>query len=257
MYAEPISSRYWAAGVHRQIISMNTDQKEIFGKNLKKMRESIGFTQDQLAKEMNLRTGNQKPLVRAQTVSSWERGHIPNVAKLKVLTSILGVSVDYLTGINKSDNSMPLNSFNLYQSCTRIEKKDLLQFSFEPLYFVPYIRNTMDRDDMNGMWGILSSESKYFVSVDRKIPTESMNGIFFTLRPFPIKKVISLEEAKKREKIYVMPEGIERKLMVCLRGWYFYDEEHKIFVKEDYSFCFSEEQYGARYFGYADVPDVI
>ncbi|MGO5336829.1 helix-turn-helix domain-containing protein [Bilifractor sp. LCP19S3_H10] len=239
------------------IVAENKQKRDIFSKNLTKLRQDAGLSQHQLADTMNIMNQNQKPLVRTQTVSSWEHGHIPNPARLDLLARIFGVSIDFLTGAINSNNTMPLSSFNLYDKCTRIEQKDLIQFSYEPLFFIPYHPNTTDTDDLNGTWGILSQDSRHFITLNSKIPTQTMRGNFYTLRPLPSTKVIGLEEAKTKQKIFVIPEGIDRKLAITLRGWYFYDHDKNIFIKTDHAYCFPEDQYGSRYLGYADVPDVI
>ncbi|MCH5192376.1 MAG: methyltransferase domain-containing protein [Oscillospiraceae bacterium] len=60
------------------------------GKNILKMRKSLGYTQEELAKLLN---------VSFQAVSKWENGvSLPDVATLPLIAKALGCSIDSLLG---------------------------------------------------------------------------------------------------------------------------------------------------------------
>lgn len=64
------------------------DIKDIFAKNLSKLRQASGMTQLELGERLNYSD---------KTVSKWERGEsIPDAGMLKQIADEFGVSVDYL-----------------------------------------------------------------------------------------------------------------------------------------------------------------
>ena len=59
-----------------------------FGKMVFKLRKSLGMTQDELAKKLN---------ISDKAVSKWENGiGYPDITQLPSLAKIFGVSIDYL-----------------------------------------------------------------------------------------------------------------------------------------------------------------
>lgn len=59
-----------------------------FGKMVSKLRKSLGMTQDELAKKLN---------ISDKAVSKWENGiGYPDITQLPALSKIFGVSIDYL-----------------------------------------------------------------------------------------------------------------------------------------------------------------
>ncbi len=67
---------------------MNTDVRRDIGRRLKQARQAARFTQEDVAKRLGL---------KAQTVSSWERGKsMPKAGEWYELGPLLGVSLDYL-----------------------------------------------------------------------------------------------------------------------------------------------------------------
>lgn len=82
---------------------------------IKEARKSKGYTQKDLASLLN---------VKPATVSGWEVGrNEPSLEMLRKISSVVGVSFEYLTGIvsKSSDNSHPL---------TRNQK--LVAYSIDP-----------------------------------------------------------------------------------------------------------------------------
>ena len=64
------------------------DIKDIFAKNLSKLRQASGMTQLELGERLNYSD---------KTVSKWERGEsIPDAGILKQIADVFGVTVDYL-----------------------------------------------------------------------------------------------------------------------------------------------------------------
>lgn len=69
--------------------------ENVFGKNLKSARIKAGMTQEQIASLVG---------VAVTTYSNWELGkREPNVLKIKALARVLGVTGDYLLGLEPID----------------------------------------------------------------------------------------------------------------------------------------------------------
>ena len=81
-------------------------EKERFAKRLIKLRKKKGYTQQQLAEQLN---------VTNKAISRWETGEgYPDITLLKPLSEALGISCDYLLSED--------------QDYTDIEKKDLQRY---------------------------------------------------------------------------------------------------------------------------------
>ena len=89
-----------------------------FGKRLEAMRKEMGYSQEQLAKELN---------ITSQSISKWENGATyPTVDTLVQLSTILNVSLDELiTGMAHTDRFIEEKMreiFNLYQQKRAVGK---------------------------------------------------------------------------------------------------------------------------------------
>lgn len=74
-------------------------ERSTFGQKLYELREAKGLTQGQVAEELN---------IGQRSYSAWERGNIAiRPDKLKLLSSILGVTVGELVGENSKTNKNP------------------------------------------------------------------------------------------------------------------------------------------------------
>ena len=75
---------------------METENDErVFHKQLSKAFSNSGMTQEELAKKIS---------VDRTTISHWVRGrHTPNPGQIKKLATALGVSTDFLMGLEKED----------------------------------------------------------------------------------------------------------------------------------------------------------
>ncbi len=217
-----------------------------FAARLKKLRELRGLSQQGLADEMTHRQGADGKPVRAQTISSWEAGHIPQLPSLNILAETFDVSTDYLIGSTK-DESFRLSKSDLYQFPTKIEEADILQFEYEPLFYCP--------DDKDGYWTLVDPVTRTLVSIDfDPLPISDLNGTLYSMAVKPIGEKLTLSEAKEREEIYVLALGFPKGVGARLKGWYAYDKANDLFVKKDKSYAFPTDQYGSAYIGYADLP---
>ena len=69
------------------------------GKDLKRLRNKAGYTQEQLAQELN---------VSRQAISKWESGNsIPESEKLLIISDYFNVSLDYL--LKENNNNLQTN----------------------------------------------------------------------------------------------------------------------------------------------------
>ena len=73
--------------------SKHREEQKFFSDNLKMLRKSKGFTQEELAIKVN---------VVRQTVSKWEKGlSVPDAVTLQKIAEVLDVSVNELLGAEK------------------------------------------------------------------------------------------------------------------------------------------------------------
>ena len=97
----------------------------MFGKRLKKLREELGLTQEELGKKLNLVKSN---------VSMYENGtRIPNAETLEQLSQLFDASIDYLLGKSEVKNiAKPYNDelektlYNKTKELNTEEKKAIL-----------------------------------------------------------------------------------------------------------------------------------
>ena len=218
-----------------------------FAARLKRIRELRGFSQTSLAEEMTRRQGSDKKPFPKQSISGWESGrHTPTTYALISLANVLDVSVDYLTGNTKTVNAQ-VNVSDLFQLPSNIEKSDILQIEYEPLYYCP--------ENGTGYWTLMDPITKTLVSVENPpLSITDLKGTLYSITEKPFAEKLSLSDAKKRADIYVMVLGFPKAASEKLKGWYSYDAGNDLFVKNDKSFAFPPEQYGNPYIGYSDFP---
>lgn len=77
----------------------------MLGKNIKKLRSALGWSQVELAKKLN---------ITKQTVSNWENDNIqPSIEMLVRISKVFGVTTDSLLGL---ENSNQVNVSGLSES---------------------------------------------------------------------------------------------------------------------------------------------
>lgn len=95
----------------------------MMGKNIKKARKRIGFTQEELAAQIG---------VTAQAVSRWEsEAGMPDVSLIVPLAQVLRVSTDTLFGMNQAEQEQDLymEIRAAYEKIESEEKKPAEDFS--------------------------------------------------------------------------------------------------------------------------------
>jgi len=100
-------------------------QNETFTRRLKEEREKRGWTQEHMAKLLNIKIG---------TLSGYERGYrTPDLEMANRIATLLGVSVDYLLGREKDawlENDRPPSEIELD---TFIRKQQNLRIFGDPM----------------------------------------------------------------------------------------------------------------------------
>ena len=91
------------------------DIRRAFGLRLKELRKQKGWTQKELAKQID---------VRFAQLNKYECGmHIPPIEKLIQVSDILGVTLDYLVTGNR-DQIQPLHNVRLIERLQELERFD-------------------------------------------------------------------------------------------------------------------------------------
>lgn len=88
------------------------DLKPVVAKNIIELRKSMGFTQAELAEKLNYSD---------KAVSKWERGEsLPDIAVLKSVADIFGVTVDFLISDNSHIKKPSLHAALKYKKRNRL-----------------------------------------------------------------------------------------------------------------------------------------
>jgi transcriptional regulator with XRE-family HTH domain len=96
-------------------IMQDEDIRKAFGLRLKELRKQKGWTQKELAKQIDIRFAQ---------LNKYECGmHIPPIEKLIQLSDILGVTLDYLVTGNR-DQIKPLHNVRLIERLQELERFD-------------------------------------------------------------------------------------------------------------------------------------
>jgi transcriptional regulator with XRE-family HTH domain len=139
--------------------------KESFGNRLSDLRKKKGWTQEELAKKLN---------VSPQAVSKWEKDvSLPDVGLLASIASILDTSIDYLLG----HQSGPVVGMT-----TTSQKKDLNRLVFK----IKVLSSDGDKVNVNLPWPLVK------VAVDMGV-TPKVDGKD-VLKDIDINKVMALVE---------------------------------------------------------------
>ncbi len=140
--------------------------KESFGKRLTELRKKKAWTQEELAKKLN---------VSAQAVSKWEKDvSLPDVGLLSTIASTFDTSIDYLLGHQANEPVVGLS--------TTAQKKDLNRLVFK----IKVRSNDGDKVNVNLPWPLVK------VALDMGI-TPKVDGKD-VLKDIDINKVMSLVE---------------------------------------------------------------
>jgi transcriptional regulator with XRE-family HTH domain len=140
--------------------------KESFGKRLTELRKKKAWTQEELAKKLN---------VSAQAVSKWEKDvSLPDVGLLSTIASTFDTSIDYLLGHQANGPVVGVS--------TTAQKKDLNRLVFK----IKVRSNDGDKVNVNLPWPLVK------VALDMGI-TPKVDGKD-VLKDIDINKVMSLVE---------------------------------------------------------------
>jgi transcriptional regulator with XRE-family HTH domain len=96
-------------------IMQDEDIRKAFGARLKELRKQKGWTQKELANQLD---------IRFSQLNKYECGmHIPPIERLIQLSDILGVTLDYLVMGNRFEQQ-PLHNARLIERLKELEKFD-------------------------------------------------------------------------------------------------------------------------------------
>ncbi len=97
------------------LIMQDQEIRRAFGLRLKELRKQKGWTQKKLANLIDIRFAQ---------LNKYECGmHIPPIEKLILLSTVLGVTLDYLV-IGDQDNIQPLHNLQLIERLRELELFD-------------------------------------------------------------------------------------------------------------------------------------
>lgn len=99
----------------------------IVGNRLRYLRESLGLTQEEFAKKLEISSSSLK---RYEGSNQTEKREIPLTLALKI-ASIYGISLDWLAGVSETmyRNQSPSKLTEIYNSLSEESKKELFNFA--------------------------------------------------------------------------------------------------------------------------------
>lgn len=131
------------------------DLKDIFAKNLIKLRKEVKLTQAELAEKINYSD---------KAVSKWERGEsVPDISVLKAIADLFGVTVDYL--INEHNENTSATDETTYVK--NIRKKNRIYITLLPIV------------------AIFAVSTFVFVALQKSAPS-AFNAIYCYVLPLPV-----------------------------------------------------------------------
>lgn len=189
-------------------------------------RADAGLSQVELAQKMG---------VSNVTINNWETGRRePSLKKLKKLSMLLGVSADYLLGIDR----------NIYQT-EHVAKAAL-----------PALHRTPVWTERHG-WALVNAVKQQIVFTDgSNILFKSLNEPFYVTPPqFALSlrgvgKPLDIDATLSREQIWVEPVTEDSILASELRGWY--RSRGRRLVENEYGNRFYLDTYGAKWLAFED-----
>jgi len=97
------------------LVMQDQEIRKAFGLRLKELRKNKGWTQKKLANKIEIRFAQ---------LNKYECGmHIPPIEKLIQLSSVLGVTLDYMV-MGNQDNIQPLHNLRLMERLRELEQFD-------------------------------------------------------------------------------------------------------------------------------------
>jgi len=97
------------------LVMQDQEIRRAFGLRLKELRKQKGWTQKELANMIDIRFAQ---------LNKYECGmHIPPIEKLIQLSTVLGVTLDYLV-MGNQDNIQPLHNLRLMERLRELEQFD-------------------------------------------------------------------------------------------------------------------------------------
>lgn len=148
-------------------------------KRLKQLRESANYTQEQLAKMLN---------VSQQTIARWEGGKSePHLAALRDLALIFGTSVDELLAYEKTGKNPSTIHYCIFNNELDGYWGDIgLKIGGKPSIWFPISYKTMNR---------VCNQLKQLDNEEDWIVFPTLNNKYVVFRPATIDKVTFLDEA--------------------------------------------------------------
>ena len=155
-----------------------------FAQKLQKRRKEVGFSQEQLAFELN---------VSRQAVSKWESGQgYPEVEKLIQLSELLGISLDELMKETREHPSAPIKPLDEEQSKAFL--KAIQGHRFENLFTVTLFTGMREGEVLGLMWSCVDFE-KGTILIDKQLQQEKKRGGQYVFAPLKNDKARTITPA--------------------------------------------------------------
>lgn len=229
-------------------------EKIILSQRLQELRKEKGISQKDLAEQL-LPFIENKEKISTSAMCSWENGvKRPPYEVLVAFSDYYGVSTDYLLGRSSiQSGTKDVGNINLEDNMIKITEEQLKEnFANKPVYLI------FKESTIPSRWGIYNKENDYFCCAENVVvnkPTieyyviaiESLgNSVDLTKR-------LSLDEAKKCDRVWIEYENPNDELRIRFTGWYNVDVKSSIFVASN-GFALTFDSIGIVYHVYKEIP---
>lgn len=248
----------------KKYTSSDTVANRIMAERLKELRKDNGYTQKELAEELN-KYIDVPDVYQTSNISSWELGHRPRIQALHHIAGFYRCSIEYLLG-KTDDRYLQTGNSEKKQPSTDmlrpIRKRDLCYFDGEPVW--------IESDEMTqkGCWGLVNCVDKTITLSDgtsiliSQIPFKLyMRPLPFTLSMTAVRSTpLILEKAKEigeRGQVWIELISKYREAKNAYRGWYRYCEESQSFSKICSGLVLPASGYDIAFVAFEDPISII
>lgn len=227
-----------------------TEAQKAFAERVKQRRKELNMSQSDLAKQMT-NVDKQHREIKVWTIQGYERGHIPR--NIHLLCAALQVTPDYLLGTTHQGDINWDKSF-VFKNDGRfpLEKEELTHYGGLPVWVRP-------KDERSTEYCALVDDVHYALVSLRygSVAFDNIDGTVWVEPSYHRDDVLSRDEAEAACRVFVLPIRAEYDVKRVFSGWYTFDENQKMFVREDHGWMFPAEQYGTKYIGFKDAKPIV
>lgn len=211
----------------------------VFARHLKQIRENKGWTQNQLATEINNYLLNKE--LASTTIAAYEQGaRYPKLPTIVAIATLFKVSVDWLIGVNENMDIQAVKKGSVPSSPIEhtdviIPRNEWYKYDKSPVYVVS---SNTDVPLFQPCWGILDYDNKRILSVVGIINIKDIGCNLYRYKPSEADKTdtvgrlsLSINELKKETgNVWVEVLNTDSFTKGQYNGWYKSNENRSMLI---------------------------